>query len=268
MQEVLSAAHRNNGNSRHTRGTDSKANVVSQSAFIPTPDSTGIVDNYEEWYSPNKWKDPATYVCTSTMVEEAITNGLSGGFVYYMDERDQAWLEKNNEEARGEGTSVQGAVSVSGTRASARSAKAKGKEPEPCQPAAITEDEFELVMGLFEKITHERTEYLHHVRHFFFISFFKISDFCDYQGLETGMEFPAFAEYQNVFSSPLAPTVFATYILPSWVPEPQVLLRIAKAIYPHWKERRIDRGGHRIIPTLNVSCHLHQVSITYLVLIG
>ena len=170
MQEVLSAAHRNNANSRHPRGTD-KSNVVSQSAFIPTPDSTGIVENYEEWYPANKWKDPATYVCTSTTVEETSTNGLSGGFVYYMDERDQAWLDKNNEEARGEGTSVQGAVSVSGTRASARSAKAKGKEPEPSQPTTISEDEFELVMGLYEKITHERTEYLHHVRHLFWSPF-------------------------------------------------------------------------------------------------
>lgn len=180
MQEVLSAAHRNNANTRHTRA-DSKASIPPPSAFIPTPDSTGIVDNYEEWYPSNKWKDPASYACTSTTVEEAINNGLSGGFTYYIDERDQAWLEKNNEEARGEGTSVQGSVSVSGTRASARSAKAKGKEPEPCQPATITEDEFELVMGLFEKVTHERTEYLHHVCCFFMSSFYQdVSDLCYY----------------------------------------------------------------------------------------
>lgn len=80
-----------------------------------------------------------------------------------MDERDKEWLDKNNEEARGEGTSAQGAVSASGTRTSARSAKAKGKEPEASQPVVVSEDEFELVMGLFEKVTHEKTEYLHHV---------------------------------------------------------------------------------------------------------
>jgi enhancer of polycomb-like protein len=179
LQEVLSAAHRNNAITRHPRGTENKPNAISQPAFIPTPDSTGIVHNYEEWYPADKWRDPASYVCTSTTVEETNTNGLSGGFVYYMDERDQAWLDKNNEEARGEGTSVQGAVSVSGTRASARSAKAKGKEPETCQPTTISEDEFELVMGLYEKITHERTEYLHHVRQLFcsFLSRFLI---CDY----------------------------------------------------------------------------------------
>jgi hypothetical protein len=78
------------------------------------------------------------------------------------------------------------------------------------------------------------------------------------------MEFPAFADYHDVFSSPLAPTVFTTYTPPSWIPEPQALLRIAMAVYPHWKERRVDRGGHRIIPTLNVRCLLSQTSMTYL----
>lgn len=98
-------------------------------------------------------------------VEESVVDGLAGGFTYYMDERDKEWLDKNNEEARGEGTSVQGAVSVSGTRTSARSAKAKGKEPDVSQPVVISEDEFELVMGLYEKITSEKYEFLHHVSH-------------------------------------------------------------------------------------------------------
>ena len=62
------------------------------------------------------------------------------------------------------GTSVQGAVPTPGTRTSARSAKAKGKEPEASLPVVISEDEFELAMGIFEKVTHERTEFLHHVR--------------------------------------------------------------------------------------------------------
>lgn len=97
-------------------------------------------------------------------MEEACLYALANGFTYYMDERDKDWLDKNNEEARGEGTSAQGSVSTSGTRVSARSAKAKGKEPDVSQPLVITEDEFELLMGLFEKVTHEKTEFLHHVR--------------------------------------------------------------------------------------------------------
>ena len=158
LQEVLSAVHRNQGNERPTRG---KSSTTTQPAFIPTPDSTGVVDNYDELYLSNKWKDPATYAITSATVEQNIINGLGNGFTYYMDERDMEWLDKNNEEARGEGTSAQGAVSS--TRTSSRCAKAKGKEPEASQPVVVSEDEFELVMGVFEKVTHERTEYLHHV---------------------------------------------------------------------------------------------------------
>lgn len=164
MQEVLSAAHRNQANERITRG---KPSATSQPAVIPTPDSTGIVDNYHELYLSNKWKDPASYAVSSATVEESIINGLGNGFTYYMDERDKEWLVKNNEEARGEGTSAQGAVS--GTRTSSRSAKVKGKEPEACQLVFVSEDEFELVMGVFEKATHERTEYLHHVCLFFIL---------------------------------------------------------------------------------------------------
>jgi enhancer of polycomb-like protein len=165
LQAVLSASHRNNHSiSRPTRGAE-KAATAAPAAYIPTPDSTGIVSNYEELYTPAKWKDPTSFVSSSSTVEEACTGGLANGFTYFMDERDKEWLEKNNEEARGEGTSAQGALSTTATstRASSRSAKAKGKEPEISQPLVISEDEFELVMGLLEKETHDKTEFLHHV---------------------------------------------------------------------------------------------------------
>ena len=113
----------------------------------------------------NRWCDPVSYFKTSETTEENTQDALAHGFIYFMDERDKEWLDRNNEEARGEGTSAQGAVSTSGTttRTSQRSAKAKGKEPDVAQPIVISEDEFELVMGLFEKVT---TEFLHHVCYF------------------------------------------------------------------------------------------------------
>ena len=78
------------------------------------------------------------------------------------------------------------------------------------------------------------------------------------------MEFPAFADYQDVFSTPLTPATFATYIVPSWIPPAAALLRIARAVYPYWKDRRIERGGYRIIPALNVSLPLASGSINSL----
>lgn len=135
----------------------------SSTAYIPVPDAAGVVDNYVELYPPNKWKEPATYVKFSVTVDECITNALVDGFTYVMDERDAEWLDKNNQEARGEGTSTQVATPGTTTRSGAdrRSAKARGKEVELPVPTSMTEDDFELVMGIFEKITHDNTPFLH-----------------------------------------------------------------------------------------------------------
>ena len=155
---LSAAATRHQATARSTRGTEKEP---APAAYIPTPDSTGKVENYEELYPPGRWQDPVNYVKFSATVEDAVSFALANGFIYYLDERDKEWLDKNNEGARGEGTSAQGAVSNTGPRSS-RSTK-KGKEPEGNHPVSITEDEFELVMAIFEKVTHEKTEFLHHV---------------------------------------------------------------------------------------------------------
>ncbi|KAH9839378.1 enhancer of polycomb-like-domain-containing protein [Rhodofomes roseus] len=232
LQAVLSAAAtRHQSSARSTRGTLEKEKPAPV-AYIPTPDSTGLVDNYEELYPPERWKDPATYVKFSDTVEESTLFALADGFIYYMDERDKEWLDRNNAEAGGEGTSAQGALSGTSTR-SGRASKAKGKDPDVAQAVAMSEDEFELVMAIFEKVTHEKTEFLHH-------------------GLEQGTPFPPFTDYQDTFAEELKPSMFALYTVPDWVPTPAHLSRLARAIYPHWQERRMERGGHPIIPVVNL----------------
>ncbi|OCH93358.1 hypothetical protein OBBRIDRAFT_328810 [Obba rivulosa] len=230
LQAVLSAAATRHQAIRATRTTEKE--TVQAAAYIPTPDSTGLVANYAELYPPGRWKDPSTYVKSSDTVEESISYALADGFIYYMDERDKEWLDKNNEEARGEGTSAQGAVSGTSTR-SGRSTKGKGKDPDVAQPVNMSEDEFELVTAIFEKVTHEKTEFLHH-------------------GLEQGAPFPPFSDYQDTFANKLPPSMFAVFVVPEWVPEPETLLRMARVVYPYWRDRRLERGGHRIIPTVNL----------------
>ena len=134
--------------------------------FIPTLDNTGLVEDYESLYPSNWWHEPVSSVKTSEMIEEATLNALSHGFTYLMDECDNEWLNKNNEEACGEGTLAQGAISTCGTttRTSKCSAKAKGKETDIAQPIVILEDEFELAMGLFGKVMMRRlSSLLHHI---------------------------------------------------------------------------------------------------------
>ncbi|KAM6497210.1 hypothetical protein JOM56_007683 [Amanita muscaria] len=128
---------------------------------------------------------------------------------------------------------AKGAIPVEGTRASACSVKAEGKEPEVIQPVIITvEDDLELVMGMFEKLTHEKTEFLHH-------------------GLENGMTFPPITRkhflrhcYRWCFQNLTCPPGFPSRQISSVLPK--LYIHIGK------KERHIERGGHRIIPILNV----------------
>ncbi|KAI0341412.1 hypothetical protein BDW22DRAFT_1358947 [Trametopsis cervina] len=211
LQAVLSAAAtRHHSFSRSTRGGDKD---TAPAAFIPTPDSTGTVDNYEELYPPNKWRDPVTYVKSSDSIEEATSFALANGFIYYMDERDKEWLDKNNEEARGEGPS--------------KRPSRKGKETDA---VSLSEDEFELVMAIFEKVTHEKAEFLHH-------------NFEDV---------PPMSMYEDTFATQLPAMMFALFDAPSWIPAPAQLVRLARGVYPHWRSRRTSRGGHPIIPVVNL----------------
>ncbi|KAJ7186830.1 hypothetical protein C8R46DRAFT_1024816 [Mycena filopes] len=200
----------NEGNEHHLQ-----AALATKALFIPTPGTVGVVASYEQLYPQGKWTDPVTYVCTSSTVDEAISTALADDCTYYMDERDKEWLDKNNQQARGEGTSAQGART---TR------HGKDKEPEIGVPVSISEDEFELVMGLLEKISGQQV----------------LAD----DNLD-------FSSYQQFFTKPLPANIFASYTTPSWIPPSAMLVRIARTIYPHWKQRRTLLDGRRIRPLLN-----------------
>ncbi|KAF8587580.1 hypothetical protein K439DRAFT_810742 [Ramaria rubella] len=223
-------------------------------AFIPTPDAAGLVTEYNDLYPDKRYRDPATHLRFSDSLDEACTGGLSGSFTYFLDERDAEWLAQHNGAAKGEGTSTGGNVTAvngiaNGQNSSlrgvsrlphGRSGKAKGKEPEHSQPPTsldstlvIEEDQFELVMGLFEKYTDEVVSpYLH------------LASDPDH--------FPSFDNYYNFLATPLPPSTFASFEVPSNLPPPEQMVKLAKAIYPWWKDRRMERNGHRIVPQLHV----------------
>ena len=127
--------------------------------YIPTPDATGKVSNYTDYYEPIPWEPSTLLTKSSETLEELQGDALGGGYAYVLDERDTDWLERSNKLANGEGSSS------SPTRV-VRTPKARGgKEPEgTANPVAISEDDFELVMGLFERVTDERAPCLHVVR--------------------------------------------------------------------------------------------------------
>ncbi|KAG8946440.1 Enhancer of polycomb-like protein 1 [Tulasnella sp. 419] len=168
---------------------------------------------------------------TPGLLEECQTDVLAAGYSYVMDERDADWLDKITKLASGEGPS-NGVPSTPRPDASARrSAKSRGKAPEasPSNTFTITEDEFELVMGLLEKVTDEKMPFLH----------------------LTPTDIPLFSDFESFFGSPVPPHHFPDFLVPPSFPQPAQLTKLARAIYPHWRDRKVDRAGHRIIPQLN-----------------
>ncbi|KAG8702760.1 Enhancer of polycomb-like protein 1 [Ceratobasidium sp. 394] len=141
-----------------------------------------------------------------------------------MDEADAEWLAKNNVELAGATRSSP----PPSARGPPRSAKARGKEPEAAS-VAITADEFELVMGILERLTDERYPCLH----------------------ADVSVFPAITEFEPTFANRLPTSFFPNYRVPDWIPQPPQLLRMLRVIYPHWRERRLEREGRRIIPQIN-----------------
>jgi enhancer of polycomb-like protein len=201
---------------------------------IPTPDATGLIDNtnYVKLYHTHKWVEPTNYIRFSDTVEEA-SCGL-GGLGYCMDDEDEAWLKEFNSKAEG------GSASTPTSPVQGRNERrTKGKEKEKGDgPSSlfITEDTYEYIMGVLEKHTEDTVPMLH-----------------------TNLSLmPLFSQVEPLFSSPLASSFYPSNEAPSKsLPEPRVLARMARSVYPHWKARRERRQGKPVHPTLNVS---HLVS--------
>ncbi|CED83219.1 Polycomb enhancer protein, EPC [Phaffia rhodozyma] len=209
------------------RGSPDKTTQPQEALYsIPTPDATGVITNYTALYQPQRWHDPVGYVRFSDTVEEACAGPSGLGFSYTLDETDDEWLKKNNRLARGE---IANGSAPNGLSDPNRGLRIKGKEKEELVPSVISEDEFELVMALMEKWTEERVPTLH---------------------TDTS-RIPALTDMESFFSHPLPLTYFPTYSINAGVPPPGILCRMAKAIYPHWKERKLASGGRYIIPQLN-----------------
>lgn len=260
-QRTLSIAPFKAGTSTATEST----------SFIPTPDATGLVAEYDDLYPSKRYKDPVTHLRYSDSIDESCVGGLAGSFTYFCDERDAEWLANRNGAAKGEGTRISGNETISCETQTAtvvpphrilhaRSSNSKGKEPEhpllsdqSPSDVVINEDHFELIMGLFEKWTDESVSpYLHLVR-LLAQCLRRFSSFM--QDLQPD-HFPNFDNYQSYFTDSLSPSLFANFAIPADIPNPEKMVQLAGAIYPWWRERRMNRNGQRIVPQLHVCISL------------
>jgi enhancer of polycomb-like protein len=124
--------------------------------FIPTPDATGHAANHDQLYPVHNYTEPATYIRFSDTLEDV------SGVPYTMDEEDEEWLQHYNEQAAAEASRQKDAPppppvdNSRGSRASPRKDKLKDAPAGP-----LSEDEFEVVMDLFEMGTEEKVPLLH-----------------------------------------------------------------------------------------------------------
>lgn len=92
----------------------------------------------------------------------------------------------------------------------------------PIRPVVISEDKFELVMMIFEKVTHGRTKYLCHVcSSFYYVEAMKTL-IISFIGSCDRNRFPFIQEYQDVLSAPIPAPMFATFSVSSFGSSAQV----------------------------------------------
>lgn len=214
-------------------------------ASIPTRGSVKIPeDEYRQLYDPG-YSVPVSYIRFSDTVEDVIT----GAYNYTMDEDDEDWLEDFNAQFEGAGadskpkasTSAAGATEngdVAMSSPSGRGVRPKGKaadrnapptpstsqgtglglEALPAPTAALSEEDFEYIMELFETVTDQKAPMAH---------------------VDVSL-LPVLNDFDAGFSDVLKPHL-------------SKLRPFAKEVYPHWRQRRSARGGKPIIPQLDVS---------------
>ncbi|KAJ7803266.1 hypothetical protein B0H14DRAFT_3154605 [Mycena olivaceomarginata] len=195
-QDLLRVSVVGNVDKNETSGVE--AALATSTVQIPIPGSIQLVENYAELYPRNRWMDTETYLQSAQTISEACSAALfDHDYTYFMDEADKMWLDNTNYQCRVEEHIAQETPSA--------------ETDEIFIGVSISEDKFELVMGLFEILTGPKPFFL----------------------------------------APLRPDTFASHVVPAWIPPPSVLSSIALTIHPHWRQRRSLRGGRKIFPLLN-----------------
>ncbi|SPC60985.1 related to EPL1 - Component of histone H4/H2A acetyltransferase complex [Ustilago sp. UG-2017b] len=262
----------------------SEGNAAAETAkaaySIPVPDAHGTLSNAEfaQLYPPGVYSDPVTYIRYSDTVEDCIK-----GPSYNMDEDDQDWLETRNAKAQEDLTAAIRSAKTGPLAGSGGKGKAKEKLRKEAIEKLIaenqasyrqmSEDQFEMIMTVFEQVTSEQVPFLH----------------LDVTKIPTSEELLAYFEPNSSISAlaqpdlpPLSWEKTVSAAGPSnttagaqarrlsiagaaasrsassteWSPlNPYKnladLKNLAGIVYPHWKSRREDREGRTVTPYLN-----------------
>lgn len=231
LQQVIASA------AAYVGGTPSRADKGKkrEAAFIPTRSSQTIPEaEYRALYSSG-YVDPISYIRFSDTVEDT----QKGAINYTMDEDDEDWLEDFNAQflpgakprppppvdddvpgtPSGRGTRKGGKHAPSSPAGAGPSSSSSALDSVAPPTAALSEDDFEQLMELFEQTT-ERKAPMAHVN----LSLL-----------------PRLDDMDEALLDPLRPELAR-------------LRPYAREVYAHWRTRRVARGGKSVIPQLDVRC--------------
>lgn len=243
---------------------------------IPTPEAKQVLQDaeYQQLYPHGAYSDPVTYLRSSQTVEES-----NRGPAYCLDEDDNDWLQDWNKKA-----SEALAVALKSARSPIASAKGKGKErtreeivnslvEENGDLRVISEDEFEMVITVFERVSAEQVPFAHlDVSRLpsledLLPSFDPNSSLADLAQPELP-ELP-WEHHTHGFASSSKSDGSSNHNKANgwsihqrghdnerWSPDNPFrnlasLKGVAKIVYPWWKQRREERQGKQIVPALN-----------------
>lgn len=245
--------------SNQVETTSTGGSAPKKAYHIPTPKTVEALTQaqYDKEYPPNAYSDPVTYVRFSDTVE-----GCISGAPYCLDEDDKGWLDKHNNKVK---EALESALKDKKNDAD----KQVLIQKDPAKYKAISEDEFETVMYVFERTTNERHPLLE-------LDISKLPPLSDLlpefesnsassklalpELPESPMEIPvngADVDAGNKASSKVQSKSQdqaqsnLTWSASNPFRNLSVLKPCAYAVYPWWKLRRQAREGKGIVPLLN-----------------
>ncbi|KAJ7936373.1 hypothetical protein B0H13DRAFT_1853435 [Mycena leptocephala] len=152
-QDLLQVSVVGNIDKNETSGVEEhhlQAALATSTVRIPIPGSIQLVENYAELYPSNRWMDTETYLQSVQTISEACSAALfDHDYTYFMDETDKTWLDNTNYQCHVEEQIARETPSAETDEIFIR--------------VSISEDEVELVMGLFEILTRPKSEENDHV---------------------------------------------------------------------------------------------------------
>lgn len=261
--------------------SEASAEAAKAAYSIPVPDAHGTLSNAEfsQLYPSGVYSDPVTYIRFSDTVEDCIK-----GPSYNMDEDDQDWLETRNTGAQEALTAAIRNTKTGPLAAVGGKGKAKEKLREEAieklvsenqaSYRAISEDQFEMIMTVFEQVTNDQVPFLH-------LDVTKIPTceelvtYFDPSSPVSALaqpDLPPLSWEKTVGTSSSASKAGSLARRPStagasgsqsaspsateWSPVNPFknladLKALATVVYPHWKSRREEREGRPVTPFLN-----------------